>query len=143
LQITMKGLPLAYNRDLQETQEPLFAAGDGILETLSIVASFLRAVEFDTERMRAAASSGFLNATAAANYLVAKGTPFRRAHTVIGEMVRHCLEGGVTLESLSLDELRRFSPEFEGDFAAVLTLESVIDAHDVVGGTATHRVQQA
>src|SRR5437764_3908737 len=76
--LTMKGLPLAYNRDLQETQEPLFAATDSILDSLSLVTAFLRAVEFDTARMRAAAESGFLNATAAANYLVGKGVPFRR-----------------------------------------------------------------
>ena len=143
IQLTVKGLPLAYNRDLQETQEPLFAAADSILESLAMVESFMRALEFDTERMRAAASTGFLNATAAANYLVAKGVPFRRAHAIIGEMVRHCLDHNSTLESLPVEELHRFSPEFEVDFAASLSLHAVIDAHDVVGGTAAHRVKEA
>jgi argininosuccinate lyase len=143
LQLTMKGLPLAYNRDLQETQEPVFAAADSIVETLAIVAGFIGSVEFDRERMRAAAASGFLNATAAANYLVTKGVSFRRAHSIAGEMVRHCLDRGVTLESLSPEELHRFSPEFGADFSAVLRLESVINAHDVPGGTASDRIHDA
>jgi argininosuccinate lyase len=141
--LTMKGLPLAYNRDLQETQEPLFAASDSILDTLAVVAAFLREVEFDTERMRAAAGSGFLNATAAANYLVARGVPFRRAHSIVGEMVRYCLDRGAELQSLSPEELHRFAPEFGPDLCAALALEAVIDAHDVAGGTAGNRVRDA
>jgi argininosuccinate lyase len=140
---TLKGLPLAYNRDLQETQEPLFAAADCIAGSLRIASDFIDAFEFDTERMRQAASTGFLNATAAANYLVRKGVPFRHAHEIIGRMVRHCLDRGTTLEELNPAELREFSPEFGSDFAQALELESVINEHNVEGGTAEQQVKRA
>lgn len=141
--LLLKGLPLAYNKDLQEGQEPLFEATDTVGESLAIATGFLRAVSFDTERMQAAACSGFLNATAAAGYLVRRGVPFRRAHAAIGQAVLHCLETGKTLESLSLEELRRFSPEFEPEVYAGLTLEAVLASHDVAGGTAPGRVKAA
>ncbi|MGH9861938.1 MAG: argininosuccinate lyase [Candidatus Acidiferrales bacterium] len=141
--LVLKGLPLAYNKDLQETQEPLFEATETVTEALSIARSFLEAVQFNTEAMEAAARSGFLNAVAAAHYLVRRGVPFRRAHEIIGEAVRYCLEHGKTLESLSQEELRRFSPNFGEDFSRSLILESVLASHDVPGGTAPQQVKQA
>lgn len=143
LALVVKGLPLAYNKDLQESQEPLFAAAETVSEALDIAAAVLRAVRFDTERMQAAASAGFLNATAAANYLVRRGVPFRRAHAAVGQAVQHCLETGKALEKLSVEELRRFSPEFDQDVFGLLTLEAVLAAHDVPGGTAPARVKEA
>jgi argininosuccinate lyase len=143
LMFTMKGLPLAYNRDLQETQEPLFAATDAILGSLEIAAGFMKTVEFDRERMQCAASSGYLNATAAANYLVRKGVPFRRAHEILGKTVRHAIGKSCELETLPVEELRQFSPEFGGDFAEALALPHVIAEHDVIGGTAPGRVAEA
>ena len=143
LAITMKGLPLAYNRDLQETQEPLFAATSSVLHTLVLAAKFIVAIEFDRERMQSAASSGYLNATAAANYLVRKGVPFRRAHEIIGAAVRLGLDKKCELHELPLDELRGLSPQFASDFAAALDLKQVLAEHDVPGGTAPARVQQA
>lgn len=143
LSLVLKGLPLAYNKDLQESQEPLFDAARTVEEALGIAAGFLRAVRFDTERMQAAARSGFLNATAAAGYLVRRGVPFRRAHAAVGEAVQYCLEKGRELESLSLEELRRFSPEFDKDFFACLSLDAVLASHDVEGGTSPARVQKA
>ena len=143
LTMTLKGLPLAYNKDLQESQEPLFDAADTVTESLEIAAGFLRAVEFDKERMGAGARAGFLNAMAAAHYLAARGVPFRHAHEIIGQAVLHCLENGKTLETLSLEELRRFSPEFREDFHRAITLEAVLASHDVPGGTAPARVEQA
>jgi argininosuccinate lyase len=140
---TLKGLPLAYNRDLQETQEPLFAAADCASSSVRVAADFLAAVEFDTERMRQAASIGFLNATAAANYLVRKDVPFRHAHEIVGRMVRHCLNRGTTLEALSPAELSEFSSEFGSDFAQALELKSVINEHNVEGGTAEQQVRRA
>ena len=141
--LVQKGLPLAYNKDLQEGQEPLFDAVDTVSGSLAVAAGFLRAVRFDAERMQAAASSGFLNATAAAGYLVRRGVPFRHAHTAIGQAVQHCLEKGCTLESLSLEELRQFSPAFDADFYRCLSLDAVLARHDVVGGTAPARVKAA
>ncbi len=141
--LVLKGLPLAYNKDLQETQEPLFEAADTVTQALAIARGFLGAVKFNTEAMEAAARSGFLNAVAAAHYLVRRGVPFRRGHEIIGEAVRYCLDHGKTLESLSREELRRFSPEFGEDFSRSLTFETVLASHDVPGGTAPQRVQQA
>jgi argininosuccinate lyase len=93
--------------------------------------------------MRAACATGFLNAMAAATYLVHKGVPFRKAHEKIGNAVRYCLDKGCELGDLSLDELRQFGDEFADDFFAAVTLEATLDCHDVIGGTARHRVREA
>jgi argininosuccinate lyase len=93
--------------------------------------------------MHAACESGFLNAMAAATYLVYKGVPFRKAHEKIGNAVRYCLDKGCELNDLTLDELKQFGPEFEQDFFPAITLQATLDCHDVVGGTARHRVREA
>jgi argininosuccinate lyase len=140
---TLKGLPLAYNKDMQESQEPLFDASDTVSAALEIAAGLLRAVSFNTERMQQAAQAPFLNATAAANYLARRGVPFRQAHAVIGQAVRYCIEKKKTLETLTPEELRQFSPAFGDDFRSALELRAVLAGHDVVGGTAPPRVKQA
>ena len=142
LLVTMKGLPLAYNKDLQETQQPLFDSTDQAILALNTAARFVRAVGFDLDRMRAAASADGMNALAAAMYLVRKGVPFRVAHERVGQMVRRCLEKGCTLEALSAGELREFGSEFGADFAAALRLDAVIATHDVAGGTHPQRVAE-
>lgn len=139
----LKGLPLAYNKDLQEGQEPLFDAADTVSGALEIAAGLLKAVSFNTERMQQAAQAPFLNATAAAHCLASRGVPFRQAHAAIGRAVRYCLEKGKALEALTLEELRRFHPTFGDDFHACLKLEAVLASHDVPGGTAPTRVKQA
>jgi argininosuccinate lyase len=140
--LQLKGLPLAYNKDMQETQEPAFAVR-GTAQTLQLLARFTAALGFNTSRMREAAESGYLNAMAAATYLVHKGVPFRKAHEKIGNAVRFGLEKGVELNALSLDELHQFGEEFQQDFFAAVTLEATLDCHDVIGGTARSRVKQA
>ena len=140
---TVKGLPLAYNKDLQETQEPVFSAAETMQAVVSIAAGFMSAVEFDYDRMHAAASSGFMNAMAAAHYLVARGVPFRRAHEQIGQAVQWCLEKRCELEDMPLDQLRQFAPEADQDFYSHLTLDAVLACHNVEGGTAPARVRQA
>ena len=140
--IQLKGLPLAYNKDMQETQEPAFAV-DFVPQMLGLVARFTRALQFDFERMRAAAQSGYLNAMAAATYLVHKGVPFRTAHEKIGNAVRFALEKGVELGDLTVPELRQFGEEFGLDFFDAVTLEATLDCHDVIGGTARERVRKA
>ncbi|MGA6983245.1 MAG: argininosuccinate lyase [Candidatus Sulfotelmatobacter sp.] len=142
LMITLKGLPLAYNKDLQEMQEPLFDAADTILALLPLVGGWMTAVEFDEERMNHAALSGFMNAWAAATYLVKRGTPSRLAHEQIGKAVKLCLEKSCELQDLSLDDLRAINPEFDESFYGCLKLEAVLGIHDVVGGTAPARVRQ-
>jgi argininosuccinate lyase len=140
--LQLKGLPLAYNKDMQETQEPVFAV-DFVAQLLTLVARFTTALEFDYARMNQAAQTGYLNAMAAATYLVHKGVPFRTAHEKIGNAVRYALEKGVELGDLSLDELRAFGPEFAEDFFAAVTLNATLDCHDVTGGTARERVRTA
>ena len=138
----LKGLPLSYNKDMQETQEQAFAV-DFVPQMLGLIARFTAALEFNRERMNQAAQSGYLNAMAAATYLVHKGVPFRTAHEKIGNSVRYALEKGVELGDLSLDELHQFGPEFGEDFYAAVTLEATLDCHDVIGGTARKRVAAA
>jgi argininosuccinate lyase len=141
--LLLKGLPLAYNKDMQETQEPVFAAtGTAHLMTY-LLAKFTGALKFRTDRMRAACESGYLNAMAAATYLVYKGVPFRKAHEKIGSAVRYCLDKGCELGDLTLNELKEFGPEFDQDFFAAVTVEATLDCHDVVGGTARKRVKAA
>jgi len=140
--LQLKGLPLAYNKDLQETQEPAFSV-DFVPQMLKLVARFTAALRFNRERMSKTAQSGCLNAMAAATYLVHKGVPFRTAHEKIGHAVRFAIEKGVELGALTLDELRQFGTEFEEDFFAAVTLAATLDCHDVTGGTARERVRQA
>jgi argininosuccinate lyase len=138
----LKGLPLAYNKDMQETQEPAFAVSF-VPQVLSLVARFTAALQFNREQMRDAAQSGYLNAMAAATYLVHKGVPFRKAHEKIGNAVRFALEKGVELNGLTLAELREFGDEFSEDFYAAISLDATLDCHDVIGGTAHRRVHEA
>jgi len=140
--LQLKGLPLAYNKDMQETQEPAFSV-EFVPPMIALVARFTGALQFNRERMSDAAQSGYLNAMAAATYLVHKGIPFRTAHEIIGNAVRYGLEKGVELGSLSLEELRQFGPEFEEDFFAAVTLSATLDCHNVAGGTARARVREA
>jgi argininosuccinate lyase len=142
LMITLKGLPLAYNKDLQETQEPLFDAADTLLALLPLVAGWMKAVEFDHQRMTDASQSGFMNAWAAATYLVDRGVPSRLAHEQIGKAVKLCLEKNCALQDLTLDELRELNPLFDASFQECLKPASVLAIHDVVGGTAPSRVRQ-
>jgi argininosuccinate lyase len=139
----IKGLPLAYNKDIQEGQEPVFDAADTVAGILSVLPAFTSSLKFRFDRMTTAAETGYLNAMAAATYLSNKGVPFRKAHEHIGNAVRLCLETNRELQHLTLDELRTISPEFGDDFYAAITLEATLDCHDVIGGTARHRVAAA
>ena len=140
--LQLKGLPLAYNKDMQETQEPAFSV-EFVPQTLSLVARFTAALKFNHDAMRTAAQNGYLNAMAAATYLVHKGVPFRTAHEKIGNAVRYALEKGVELNALSLDELKQFGEEFDADFFPAIDLNATLDCHDVLGGTARNRVREA
>jgi argininosuccinate lyase len=143
LMISIKGLPLAYNKDLQETQEPLFGSTDTVMEMLPLVTGWMKSVEFNYERMQSAADSGFMNAWAAATYLAKRGIPSRLAHERVGKAVQLCLERGCELRDLPLEELRSLSPVFGEDFYEALSLSSVLAMHDVRGGTAPGQVKQA
>jgi argininosuccinate lyase len=143
LAVLIKGLPLAYNKDLQEGQEPVFDAADTICGILRVLPAFTRSLKFRFDRMKTAATTGYLNAMAAATYLSNKGVPFRKAHEIIGNAVRLGLESGRELNDLKLEELWTLSDAFAEDFFAAISLEATLDCHDVVGGTARTRVAQA
>ena len=143
LMVTLKGLPLAYNKDLQDTQQPLFEATETLVSLLPLVTGWMKAVEFNQGRMQAAAETGFMNAFAAATYLVNHGVPFRLAHEQIGKTVALALEKGCELQDLSLEELRKLNSAFDKDFYSCLTVQAVLAIHDVPGGTAPNRVLQA
>jgi argininosuccinate lyase len=143
LLVTMKGLPLAYNKDLQETQELLFEPADTMLHMLPLVTGFMKTVEFHFDAMERAAQSGFMNAWAGATYLVNHGVPSRLAHERIGKAVQLATERGCELHALPLEELQKISPAFGEDFYNSLKLASVLAIHDVPGGTAPERVRKA
>jgi argininosuccinate lyase len=143
LMISMKGLPLAYNKDLQETQEPLFHATETVLSLLPLVTGWMQAVEFDFERMHKAAETGYMNAFAAATYLVRKGVPFRIAHEQVGKAVRLAMDKQCELQELGITDLRSIDNHFADDFYEFVKLENVLAIHDVPGGTAPARVREA
>ena len=140
--LLLKGLPLAYNKDMQETQEPVFAMAF-VPKMISLIARFTAALSFNEDRLRQAAQAGYLNAMAAATYLVYKGVPFRTAHEMVGHAVRFALDKGVELNDLTLEELSQFGKEFGEDFFAAVSLEATLDCHDVIGGTARAQVKAA
>ncbi len=143
LLIAMKGLPLAYNKDMQETQEPLFDASHTLLSTLPLVIGWMKDVEFDFARMLEAAQSGFMNAWAAATYLVERGVASRLAHEAVGKAVKLCIERRCELQDLAISELQAIHPAFADDVFQALTLDAVLRIHNVEGGTAPGHVKRA
>ncbi len=138
----LKGLPLAYNRDLQEDKAPLFETVDILLPSLKTLSAMLPALRVNAGRAEVAAAGTYALATDVADYLVRKGAPFREAHQAVMELVRQAELQGKTLQELSLEEYRRFSPLFEADVRA-LDVRSAIEARDVPGGTAPKQVAAA
>jgi len=143
LQTLAKGLPLAYNKDLQETQEPLFDVSDTILGMLPLVTGFVNTVEFNWDRMKQAAQSGFMNAWAAAAYLVERGVPSRLAHEAVGKAVQLAMERGCGLQTLPLSDLQAIHASFDSNFHSCLGLDEVLALHDVLGGTSPRHVKRA
>lgn len=139
----MKGLPLTYNRDMQEDKEPVFDASDTLQLCLPVVTRMLPAIRVNAEAMREAAREGFMEATDLADYLTQHGMPFREAHEVVGKIVLHCIREGKRLPELDLQELRRFSALFGADVFREMRLETVVRRRDQPGGTAPRRVRAA
>ncbi|WP_456409231.1 argininosuccinate lyase [Oceanithermus sp.] len=137
----VKGLPLAYNKDLQEDKEPVFDAVDTYTSSLKLMAALLPGLEWHPEVTKRAAAGGFALATDLADYLARKGMPFRQAHAVVGGIVRKLQEEGRDLESLSLEELRSFSELFGEDALALLSVEGAVASRNVYGGTAPEQVR--
>jgi len=139
----MKGLPLTYNRDLQEDKEPVFDALDTVKAGLAITTELLHNTTFNTARMQQATRGGFMTATDLADYLVQKDIPFRKAHGIVGGVVAHCQQRNIELTDLSLDELRKFSPAIEEDIFDVLSVEGSVNSRISTGGTALTQVERA
>jgi argininosuccinate lyase len=140
---TMKGLPLAYNSDMQEDKEPFFDSVDTLAAILAVVPPMIGSLTFRTDRMRQAAGENFATATDLADYLVKKGLAFRQAHGVVGKIVRFCEVEGKALDGLSIVELRRFSPLFQDDAKDALTVEASLRARAATGGTAPEAVRRS
>jgi argininosuccinate lyase len=139
---TLKGLPMTYNRDLQEDKEGFFDTLDTLHSTLEVMAGMMATVRFNPHRMREAAEGGYMLATDLADYLVAKGVPFREAHGIVSRLSTYALEDEKPFKELTLEEYRRFSERFDQDVFDV-TPESSIAARDVPGGTAPGQVEYA
>jgi len=138
----MKGLPLTYNRDMQEDKEPLFDTIDTIKPSLKLLAILWENIKFKKENMIKATEKGFLLATDLADYLVTKGLPFREAHNLVGEIVKYCQEKGKELYELSIKEIKKFSDLFEDDIKEVLNIENAIKRKKSFGGTAPDEVKR-
>jgi argininosuccinate lyase len=138
----MKGLPLAYNKDMQEDKEAIFDTADTVRMCLDLTSTVLANIHLNRGTMRDAAALGYLNATELADYLVRKGTPFREAHETVGRIVMHALERKLELNDLSLDDLKPFSTLIEQDVFESLSLERTLATKSQAGGTAPERVAE-
>lgn len=130
---TMKGLPLAYNKDMQEDKEMAFDAMDTVKDCLTLFTGMLATMKFRKDRMAASAMNGFTNATDAADYLVGKGVPFRDAHGIIGRLVLFCIEKDTSIEKLSLEELKSISDKFEEDIYDAVSLKTCVEKRLTIG----------
>ena len=139
---TLKGLPLTYNKDMQEDKEGLFDARDTLIKSLMVFTAMLSTCTFRTENMARSAEGGFTNATDAADYLVKKGMAFRDAHAVIGHLVLHCVKENKAILDLSLEELKTFSELFEEDVFEACSMRACVTLRDVTGGPAPSRVRE-
>ncbi len=139
----VKGLPLTYNRDLQEDKEPVFDAANTMADCLEVLAGTLATLEVRQDRMREAASDPMLLATDLAEDLVREGVPFRKAHEVVGRIVAHCVAGDLDLRTLSRESLRDFHPAFSAGAGELLSLDGALERRDRVGQTARARVTEA
>ena len=143
LLMLMKSQPLAYNRDNQEDKQALFDTLDTVTASIKIMHGMISNIQPDAKRMRQAASDGFATATDLADYLTVCNVPFRDAHRIVGQVVRYCIDNKLSLESLTLDQLKSFCPELDEKVLDILTPESSVAARNHVGGTAPERVRLA
>ncbi len=130
----VKGLPLTYNRDLQEDKEPVFDTADTVRQTLAVLNKMLPELRFREDRMEACAAQGYALATEIADYLVRKGVPFRKAHHVVGQLVQYCEKAGKDFTDCTPEELKKFHKALDTDLFAALTLQSAVDRRTSLGG---------
>lgn len=130
---TMKGIPLAYNKDMQEDKELSFDAMDTVKGCIALFNGMLATMKFNKDTMRASANHGFTNATDAADYLVNHGVPFRDAHGIVGQIVLYCIEKGIAIDDMSLEELKAISPVFEEDIYDAISMETCVNKRLTIG----------
>ena len=130
---TMKGLPLAYNKDMQEDKELTFDAIDTVKGCISLFTGMIKTMKFRKDVMENSAKNGFTNATDVADYLVNKGVPFRDAHGIVGQLVLLCVDKGIALDDLSLDEYKKISPVFENDIYDAISLKTCVEKRLTLG----------
>ena len=139
---TMKGIPLAYNKDMQEDKELSFDAMDTVKGCIALFNGMLATMKFNKDRMRSSANKGFTNATDAADYLVKHGVPFRDAHGIIGKIVLYCIEKGIAIDDMSLDELKAICPVFEEDIYEEISMETCVNNRLTVGAPGKAAMEQ-
>ncbi len=142
LLVTMKSLPLAYNKDMQEDKEPLFDCLDTVKSSLAIMAPLVTSMTVNPDSMAAQAEYGFSTATEIADYLVRRGLPFRQAHEIVGNIVAYCLEEGLQFKDMALDDWQRFSDCFDKRVISLLSADDAVRSKNVYGGTAPQQVEQ-
>ena len=142
LLVIMKGLPLTYNKDMQEVQEAMFDCIDTIKAVLPPFTGMIKTMTIRKDNMEAAALGGFTNATDLADYLVKKGLPFRETHAISGKLVHYCIENGISLLDVSLDKLKEFSPAFEEDVYDAISLKTCVEGRSLIGGPAPNTVKK-
>lgn len=140
--VALKGLPLAYNKDLQEDKEALFDSIDAVKISLELFFGIISTIKFSPTRMHKAAAENFATATDAAEYLAAKGMPFREAHEVVGKLVKYCLGKGIPLTELPIETFKDFSPLFERDIVDVILVRRAVERRQSEGGTSPERVRE-
>ena len=138
----LKGLPLAYNKDMQEDKELVFDAADTVKACLDVFAPMVAEMKANRENMKTAAAKGFINATDLADYLTKKGEPFRSAYKICGEIVGYCIKQGKTLETLSLEEYKKFSDLFGKDVYGEIDIKNCVNKRISAGGTAVSSVEK-
>ncbi len=140
---TMKGLPLAYNKDMQEDKEVTFDAIDTVKDCLALFAGMISTMQFNKERMSASARGGFINATDVADYLAGRGIPFRDAHEIVGRIVLDCIEKNIAIEDMALDDLKEFCPVFEEDIYETISPEACVNRRLTTGAPGSEAMEQA
>lgn len=139
---TMKGLPLAYNKDMQEDKELTFDAIDTVKGCLVLFTGMISTMRFRKDRMEASAKNGFTNATDAADYLVGKGVPFRDAHGIVGRLVLYCLEKDIALDDMTLEEYKAISPVFEEDIYEAISMKNCVEKRNTIGAPGAEAMQR-
>ena len=139
---TMKGIPLAYNKDMQEDKELTFDAIDTVKGCLALFTGMIKTMTVNKEVMAASAKNGFTNATDAADYLVNHGVPFRDAHGIVGQLVLYCIEKNISLDDMTLEEYRKISPVFEEDIYDAISLEACVEKRETIGAPGRTAMEQ-